>query len=249
MRRLKKFASLGLDVTREAMASVLTYELYPLGLIGRSVPTLPRYFIKEKKENLPILFIHGIFHNRAAFAWLKQKLALKGYTHFKEIDLVTSVHSIPILAEQVSNVVNQLLKQYSVREVNIIGHSLGGLVARYYIQKLGGDTYVQNLITLGTPHQGTRLSRFSLLHFKQLRPESELMQELSLLPPPKNTQVCAISGELDVIVRGNSEAWWKGVRHLHLKRVGHAGLLYSKRVSEIILAHLEDNRGNESYPA
>lgn len=245
MANLKKLVSLGFDVTRETCASILTYELYPLGLIGRSVPSLPSYFAKKKGNQLPILFLHGIFHNRSAFTWIKQKLALKGYHHFKEINLVTTIHPIPILAEQVACTVNQLMKRYSVPEINIIAHSMGGLVARYYVQKLGGDPYVKNLITLGTPHQGTKLSRFSLLsHFKQLHPESEFMVELSELPLPKNTRICAISGELDVVVRGKAEAWWKGVRHLHLKKVGHAGLLFSKRVSEIILSHLDDEELN-----
>ncbi len=250
MARLKKLVELGFDVTRETLASVLIYELYPLGVLGRSVPSIPSLFIKNKKPELPILFIHGIFHNRSAFTWMKQKLAVKGFHSFKEIDLVTSIHPVPILAEQVAASVNQLLKQYSVPEINIVAHSMGGLVARYYIQKLGGDRFIKNLITLGTPHQGAKLSRYSLLpHLRDLKPDSQLFQELSALPPPQNTRVCAISGELDVIVRAKEDPWWSGVRHIHLKRVGHAGLLFSKRVTEIIANHLEEAPKPNSYPA
>ena len=36
----------------------------------------------------------------------------------------------------------------------LIGHSLGGLVARYYVQCLGGDAHVDHVITFGTPHHG-----------------------------------------------------------------------------------------------
>ena len=35
------------------------------------------------------------------------------------------------------------------------GHSLGGLIARYYVQRQGGDHRVESLVTLGTPHQGS----------------------------------------------------------------------------------------------
>lgn len=243
MASLKKLVELGFDVTRETLASVLIYELYPLGILGCSVPSIPTMFKKNKKTEIPILFIHGIFHNHSAFTWMKQKLGIKGFHHFKEINLATSIHPVPILAEQVSTTVNTLLKQFSVPEVNIIAHSMGGLVARYYIQKLGGDRFVRNLITLGTPHQGTKLSRYSVLpHFRDLNPNSLLMQEIASLPPPKNTRVCAVSGELDVIVRAKEDPWWNGVRHIHLKRVGHAGLLFSKRVSEIIVNHLEEEQ-------
>lgn len=246
MASLKKLVELGFDVTRETFASVLIYELYPLGIIGRSVPSIPSLFVKNKNRELPILFIHGIFHNLSAFTWMKQKLALKGFHSFKDINLVTSIHPVPILAEQVSSTVNTLLKEYAVPEVNIIAHSMGGLVARYFIQKLEGDRFVKNLITLGTPHQGTKLSRFSLLpHFRDLDPNSQLIQELSQLPPPKNTRVCSISGNLDVIVRAKEDPWWTGVRHIHLKKVGHAGLLFSKRVTEIISSHFEEGSTEE----
>jgi len=39
--------------------------------------------------------------------------------------------------------------------INIVGHSMGGLVARYYIENLGQDTYVDKLITICTPHWGS----------------------------------------------------------------------------------------------
>ena len=41
---------------------------------------------------------------------------------------------------------------------HIIGHSMGGLIARQYIQFHGGDERVKSLITLGTPHHGTPLA-------------------------------------------------------------------------------------------
>jgi pimeloyl-ACP methyl ester carboxylesterase len=40
-------------------------------------------------------------------------------------------------------------------QVHVVGHSLGGLVARYYVQRLGGDARVHTLVTLGRPHLGT----------------------------------------------------------------------------------------------
>jgi hypothetical protein len=39
-------------------------------------------------------------------------------------------------------------------KVNLVAHSMGGLVARYYIQMLGGEDCVNKLVMLGTPNQG-----------------------------------------------------------------------------------------------
>jgi pimeloyl-ACP methyl ester carboxylesterase len=41
------------------------------------------------------------------------------------------------------------------RTVDIVAHSFGGLVARYFIQNLGGEDRVRQLITMGTPHRGS----------------------------------------------------------------------------------------------
>ena len=41
------------------------------------------------------------------------------------------------------------------REVDILAHSMGGLVARIYIKDMGGANRVKRLITMGTPHRGS----------------------------------------------------------------------------------------------
>lgn len=231
---------IGWDIAREATASLLTYELYPLGLIGRSLPTVPVYTkTSNGTRKLPVLFIHGVFHNRSTFAWLKQKMTSHGYRHFKEVDLLTSIHPVPRLAEQIASVVSTMQRRYEVPQIDVIAHSLGGIIARYYVQALGGDGTIKNLVTLGSPHAGTAWSNYSVLaHLKDLAPKSPFMEKLREMPPPQYTRVVAVSGSLDVMVRPKSAGFWPGVRNIHLKRVGHAGLLFSQRVCEIILANL-----------
>jgi pimeloyl-ACP methyl ester carboxylesterase len=46
-------------------------------------------------------------------------------------------------------------QEFGGETVDIIAHSFGGLVARYYIQNLGGENRVRQLITMGTPHRGS----------------------------------------------------------------------------------------------
>lgn len=49
---------------------------------------------------------------------------------------------------------NNLLTDDDRIKVNLVAHSMGGLVSRYYIQMLGGEDQVHKLIMLGTPNQG-----------------------------------------------------------------------------------------------
>ncbi len=45
--------------------------------------------------------------------------------------------------------------------IHVIGPSPGSLIARYYVQCLGGDARVVGLVPLGTPHGGTAWSRLA----------------------------------------------------------------------------------------
>src|SRR5437870_13355800 len=60
-----------------------------------------------------------------------------------------------ILAERVE----QLACDHPGERIDLVGHSQGGLVGRYYVQKLNGAHRVRHLVTLGTPHRGTPWAR------------------------------------------------------------------------------------------
>ena len=82
--------------------------------------------------------------------------------------------------------------------MHVVGHSLGGLVARYYVQRLGGDARVHTLVTLGTPHSGTVPAYFLPLRLgRQLRPGSDLMTELAGPAPGCRTRFLAYWSDLD----------------------------------------------------
>ncbi|NIY66251.1 hypothetical protein SMALB_4271 [Streptomyces malaysiensis] len=54
--------------------------------------------------------------------------------------------------------VEEVCARTSHSQRDVIGHNLGGLIARHYVQRLGGDTRAHTLVTLGTPHAGTRIA-------------------------------------------------------------------------------------------
>lgn len=63
--------------------------------------------------------------------------------------------------------------------VDLVGHSLGGLVARWYVQELGGAARVERLVTLATPHAGTRSARIAPGPMRHaLAPEGAIVRRL-----------------------------------------------------------------------
>ena len=66
-------------------------------------------------------------------------------------------------------------------KINLVGHSMGGLVSRYYVENLGQDNHVDKLITICTPHWGSNLADYStslsikhVLCDHDLDPDSEM---------------------------------------------------------------------------
>lgn len=58
------------------------------------------------------------------------------------------------LADDLKPRIEQMYQENSNQKINLVGHSLGGLVARAYVQKYGKDK-INKLVTVGSPHQGS----------------------------------------------------------------------------------------------
>ncbi len=236
---LRRYRSESWSILKEAGASVLAYELYPLGVATPSIPVVPPIWAAPSRPDVPVLFIHGVLHNTATFAWIKQKMALSGWRSFRAVNLSTTQHTIAQMAEQTFETMERMRRQFHSPQVDIVSHSLGGILARYVLQLMQQDGAVRRLITLGTPHQGTEVSRYSLLtHLRELAPGSRTIEDLRNAPPLVKTQAISVSGNLDMLLWPRDTGHWPGVRNIRLKGVGHAGLLFSKRVLQIIQSHL-----------
>lgn len=64
---------------------------------------------------------------------------------------------IPMSAEEVRTTVDHVLAATGATKVDMVGHSQGGLVDRYYINALGGSSTVEKMVLLSSPYQATGL--------------------------------------------------------------------------------------------
>jgi pimeloyl-ACP methyl ester carboxylesterase len=89
-----------------------------------------------------------------------------------------SVSQVPIEAKvvELKNVIRAIADLTGERSVVLVGHSMGGLVARAYVQNKGAvgfDADVSKIVTIDTPHQGSELANFSLMHERILSAGTE----------------------------------------------------------------------------
>ncbi len=216
----------GLLVAKEVLAGLASVLMYPFGMTPHKNQLTPR-----TRDLRTVVFIHGYLANRSCLRPLAQYLSFRGYR--SQLDYQ---YSSKIGVMQAAIQLKGFLHHY-VRggRIDLIGHSLGGLVARAYIQELGGYRRVDHCITIGTPHSGTYNSYWLWDRIgRELRPDSPLIHRLNKSRDrARNVRPLAIVGGSDniVIPRVFAEQEADSVQ---ISSVGHLGLLFSPRVFKIV---------------
>ena len=186
----------------------------------------------------PVLLIHGYLATRGSLHLLESALVRRGHVVISyplgPIHLRDIRDSAGLIARKVESVVAQT----GVERIDVVGHSMGGLVGLYYLKRLGGRQRVRRLILLGTPAQGTWSALLGLFMAPlgaaslQLLPGSPFLRALAEGPIPPGAEVISVGAERDWLAPLPS-TMLSGVRHLALP-TGHSGLLVEAEVADVI---------------
>jgi pimeloyl-ACP methyl ester carboxylesterase len=178
--------------------------LYPSGItperrgpVPLPPPDGPAQLPTEAKP--PVVLLHGFIDNRSVFLLLRRSLIQHGRQQIESLNYSPLTCDIRTAAELLGRHIEEICERTGSSQVDVVGHSLGGLIARYYVQRLGGDLRVRTLVTLGTPHSGTRVAPLANAHpiVRQMRPGSELLEELTRPAPGCRTHFVSFWSDLD----------------------------------------------------
>lgn len=185
----------------------------------------------------PILLVHGFIDNHAIFTIMERALRRRGFQTLTTYDYGLLTHDIPRAAVRLGETIEQLATDSGYERIHVIGHSLGGLITRYYVQRLGGDSRVHTLVTLGTPHHGTYLAKAAPLLplMRQLAPSSRVIQELADPAPGCRTRFLAFHSDVDPLVVPSSNARLEhpdlNVQNIAVRGVGHLSMPHNGRIA------------------
>jgi len=111
----------------------------------------------------PVVLVHGIFSTPEAWNLMRLNLeseGLKVYTAQYALDKIGTMGDIKYFAGTLSIEISRILAETGAKKVDIVAHSMGGLVSRWYIEKGDGANKVDKLVMLGTPNSGSELCYF-----------------------------------------------------------------------------------------
>jgi len=134
--------------------------------------------MKTQKRN-SVLLVHGIWDTVAIFNSMRSYLTQQGWSvHALNMTPNNGDGQLEHLAEQVAIYIDQNFADDE--PLDIVGFSMGGIVSRYYVQRLGGIDRVDRFITLSSPHNGTWVAYGSLRPgCLQMRPDSLFLRDLN----------------------------------------------------------------------
>jgi pimeloyl-ACP methyl ester carboxylesterase len=188
-----------------------------------------------------VVCLHGLFATAGVLRPLRRRLERHEGTR-------TATMSYPVgpgiaaLARQLAELTAELPP--SVR-LHLVGHSLGGVVARWYTQELApSDTRVVETISIGAPFAGVRhFARFALQIARDLDPGSALLRQLALgSRRAGGVPHLSIVGEDDSVAHPPLAHVLPGGDVLVVRACGHNALLFDERVMAAVETRLLDER-------
>ena len=126
-----------------------------------------------------VVLVHGIWDTSRVFRRMTRWLEERGF-RVLAVDLKPSDGAVglDVLAQQLLEFVERKLE--ADETFDLVGFSMGGLVSRYYVQRLGGVERVGRLITISSPHRGTLWAYTAgNVGSRQMRPGSVFLRELN----------------------------------------------------------------------
>ena len=127
--------------------------------LARSIPRMISYRAlmpdpPPAPAELPILLLHGVGCNAGVWSGFRRRLEQRGLGPVYALSYGPPLASIEHFADQVAARIGDIEAATGASQVVLVGHSMGGLVARAYLRQYGGAK-VRRLITIGTPHHGS----------------------------------------------------------------------------------------------
>jgi len=243
---------------RELLVTGVCLVCYPFGIGGTTpecgsdvVPTPPSPL---EADAVPILLVHGYGHNRSGWTFLARHLRHRGFEHVYSLNYTPRARDLPALAWELARRIDAIRELTGAERVHLVGHSLGGILIRYYIQLLGGEASVDTAITVASPHEGTLAAGFgrsSIL--RQLRAGSWVIQALEETARPSAVQWVAYYSNLDALVQPASSAMLRhpalDATNVLVKDHGHLSILMAPGLGRSIALRLAGPHGLDRLDA
>ena len=173
----------------------------------------------------PVLLLHGVLCNAGMWRGTIRQLVAAGCGPVYTLTYGPPRASIELFAEQLAAKVDAICLATGAQQVALVGHSMGGVVARAYLRRFG-NARVRCLVTIGAPHHGSVhawLAPGTCL--AQIRPGNAWLAELDTAHVATATRVVSLWSRHDSMVAPQASAQLAGAENVAFVGIGHNALI------------------------
>lgn len=138
-----------------------------------SVAEVKHVPVKIELIRPPVVFVHGLGDSQECWSKLdtllvKQRYYKDGINYRADYEKTntSAFHiNVPVIYSSILKVQRRALsKGYAAQKCDIVGHSMGGILTRLYLQEGGNRDLVNRIITVNTPHAGSEFGDAVMAH-------------------------------------------------------------------------------------
>ena len=247
----KPFVWLFRGILSSICSNILVVCLFPLGFVKRLWRPEPdrmkpgtRIQTKaDTKAHTTVVLIHGIFHNASAWTYYRRRLRRKGYNRIYAFSYGSRNTTFWDIYGKFETWMKQVERDFPGEDMVMVGHSLGGLLAKTYAGKRdeSSSAAIRRVITLGSPFKG---SKMVVLGFgalaDSLRYQGPLVRELEKYQPSTQLPCVAFYSPVDnMVLPTESMIPPAGWEQEQTAPIGHVASLYHGPTFKRVLSYIE----------
>jgi pimeloyl-ACP methyl ester carboxylesterase len=200
----------------------------------------PAPALSGSAQPVAVLFLHGYFCNRGVWLPTMKVIAAHGYA-VEAITLEPAFGAIEDYSQAIGAAISELLTQSFATRVVLVGHSMGAIAARFYLEQQQ-DARVERLVCIGAPHHGTIAAAFGRSrNARQIRRDSFWLDSLNASTNFPRERVFNIYSAHDDVGFPYGTSHLEGAENRQLHGIGHVSLLYHDEVRKLLLECLRSS--------
>lgn len=198
-----------------ALAAALGLAVFPAGPAAAS-------------EHDPVILVHGWLGADWNWTAYRSWFASDGWSRVYVFGYDWGQSNVTT-AYQLRDKVNQVLAETGASKVDIVSHSMGGLSSRYYVKHLGGQSKVDDWVSIGGPNHGTNAAYACwTTSCGEMRYNSWLLNDLnSGDETPGPVHYGTFRSWCDEVINPDSSVILSGATNREVGCIGHVSLLGS----------------------
>jgi triacylglycerol lipase len=214
----------------EWLATLWVIAVYPFRFVPSVGPAR-----KLSPGQTPVAVLPGHSENAITMLLLQRRLERALKVPVKAFSPRRYFGRLETLANEFKDQIEAWLQETRSRQVDLIGHSQGGLLARYLAESTAMSDRIRKVITLGSPHQGSALAVIPPgQNARQMRRGSGFLERLNASRPPKGIQWVGICSTHDnLVLPWHCSLSPRGDNYI-IRFRGHISLIVSTEVVRLI---------------